>query len=157
MRWSEVNFEAAEWRYKASKTKTDHIVPLSRQAVAILKEIEPLTAHQEYVFPSTRGKGKPMSENTLNAALRSMGISKDEMTVQGFRATARTILDEILGFPAAIIEHQLAHAVRDPLGRAYNRTQHLPERKEMMQEWSDYLNKLHAETAGELTKRVNNL
>jgi integrase len=85
-----------------------------------------------------------MSDNAILGAMRRMGISKDEMTGHGFRAMARTILDEVLQVRPDLIEHQLAHAVRDPLGRAYNRTSHLPERRKMMQQWADYLNKLKA-------------
>ena len=120
------------------------IVPLSRQAVAILQELHPLTGRGRYVFPGARNpKGdKPMSDNAILAAMRRMEISKEEMSGHGFRAMARTILDEVLGFRPDYIEHQLAHAVRDPNGRAYNRTAHLPERRKMMQEWADYLDKL---------------
>jgi len=95
-----------------------------------------------YVFPSARSKARPMSDNAILAAMRRMGIDKKEMTTHGFRAMARTILDEVLRFRPDIIEHQLAHAVRDPNGRAYNRTAHLPERKKMMQAWADYLDEL---------------
>jgi integrase len=140
--WSQINFESAEWRFTASKTQTEHIVPLSTQAVAILKDLHYLTGDGRYVFPSPRSSDRPMSENALLAAIRSLGISKDEMCPHGFRATARTLLDEVLGFPPHLIEHQLAHAVKDSLGRAYNRTTHLPERREMMQRWSDYLESL---------------
>jgi integrase len=140
--WSQINFESAEWRFTASKTKTEHIVPLSTQAVGILKELHYLTGAGCYVFPSPRSSARPMSENALLAALRSLGISKDELCPHGFRATARTLLDEVLGFPPHLIEHQLAHAVKDSLGRAYNRTTHLPERRAMMQRWSDYLEEL---------------
>ena len=118
--------------------------PLSRQAVQILKEIQPLTGHGRYVFPSARGNGRPMSDNAILAAMRRMGIGKEEMSGHGFRAMARTILDEVLGVRPDFIEHQLAHAVRDPNGRAYNRTAHLPERKKRMQEWADYLDILQA-------------
>ena len=143
--WAAIDLDAAEWRYQASKTGQDHIVPLSRQAVAILREIHPLTGTGRYVFPSARTASRPMSEAAVNAALRRMGIdTKEELTGHGFRAMARTILDEVLGFRPDIIELQLAHAVRDPLGRAYNRTKHLPERKEMMQAWADYLDGLKA-------------
>jgi integrase len=140
--WGHIDLEAAEWRYTVSKTNTEHIVPLSRQAVSILQELQPLTGHKRYVFPANRGQGRPMSENTINAALRSLGYDKETLTGHGFRAMARTLLDEVLGFRPDIIEHQLAHAVRDPLGRAYNRTTHLPERRKMMQDWADYLDKL---------------
>ena len=147
-RWSDIDLETAEWRYTVTKTSTPHIVPLSRQAVAILRELHPLTGQGRYVFPSARTpKGdRPMSNNATLAALRRMGIGKEEMTGHGFRAMARTILDEVLGFRPDIIEHQLAHAVRDPNGRAYNRTAFLPERRRMMQEWADYLDRLKAET-----------
>lgn len=142
--WADINFDNAEWRYTVTKTDTQHIVPLSRQVVAILKELHPLTGHGRYVFPSARTGERPMSDNAILAALRRLGISKDEMTGHGFRAMARTILDEVLGVRPDLIEHQLAHAVRDPNGRAYNRTAHLPERKKMMQDWADYLDKLKA-------------
>ncbi|WP_018718296.1 tyrosine-type recombinase/integrase [Arhodomonas aquaeolei] len=144
--WDDIDLEAAEWRYTVKKTNTPHIVPLSRQAVDILRELHPLTGNGRYVFPSARNpKGdKPMSDNAILAAMRRMGISKEEMSGHGFRAMARTILDEVLGFRPDFIEHQLAHAVRDPNGRAYNRTAHLPERRKMMQEWADYLDKLKA-------------
>ncbi len=144
--WSDIDLDAAEWRYTVSKTNTQHIVPLSRQAVEILQEIQPLTGRGRYVFPSARNpKGdRPMSDNAILSAMRRMGIEKDEMSGHGFRAMARTILDEVLGFRPDYIEHQLAHAVRDPNGRAYNRTAHLPERHKMMQEWADYLDKLKA-------------
>ena len=141
-RWADIDLDAAQWRFTASKTGQPHIVPLSSQAVAILRELQPLTGRGEYVFPSGRGGGRPMSEAAVLAALRRMGIDGDTMTGHGFRAMARTMLDEVLGFRPDYIEHQLAHAVRDPLGRAYNRTQHLPERTAMMQAWADYLDTL---------------
>lgn len=142
--WKDVNFESREWRYLITKTKTDHIVPLANQAIEILNELQPLTGHGRYLFPSARNpKGdRPMSDNAILAALRRMGIAKDEMSGHGFRAMARTILDEELGFRVDFIEHQLAHAVKDPNGRAYNRTSHLKERKVMMQAWADYLDQL---------------
>lgn len=142
--WEDIDLENAEWRYLVTKTDTQHIVPLSRQAVEILQELEPVTSHGRYVFPSARNPrgDRPMSDNAILAAMRRMGISKDEMSGHGFRAMARTILDEVIGFRPDYIEHQLAHAVRDPNGRAYNRTAHLPERKKMMQDWADYLDKL---------------
>jgi integrase len=142
--WEDIDFDAAEWRYMVTKTDTQHIVPLSRQSVEILKEIHPLTGYGRYVFPSARGNGRPMSDNAILAAMRRMGIGKEEMSGHGFRAMARAILDEVLGVRPDFIEHQLAHAVRDPNGRAYNRTAHLPERKKMMQDWADYLDKLKA-------------
>ena len=140
--WGDIDFDKAEWRYIVTKTNTQHIVPLSRQAVKILKELQPLTGNGHYVFPGARSKERPMSDNAILAALRRMGISKEEMSGHGFRAMARTILDEILGVRPDFIEHQLAHKVHDPNGRAYNRTAHLSERRKMMQDWSDYLDKL---------------
>ena len=141
-RWADIDLGTAEWRYTTAKTGTPHIVPLAKQAVEVLRELQPLTGRGEYVFPSERGKGRPMSENTINAALRALGYDSNTMTGHGFRAMARTMLDEVLGFRPDFIEHQLAHAVRDPNGRAYNRTSHLPERKTMMQAWADYLDGL---------------
>jgi integrase len=142
--WVEIDLDAAEWRIPGSKMKmkVDHLVPLSRQAVDILRSVQPITGHGKYVFPSLRTGERPMSENTINAALRGMGYSKEVHTAHGFRATARTIMDEVLDERVDLIEHQLAHAVKDPNGRAYNRTAHLPARREMMQRWSDYLDKL---------------
>jgi integrase len=141
-RWRDIDLTAAEWRFHVSKTDTEHIVPLSAQAVGILRELEALTGSGQYVFPSARSGDRPMSDNAVLAAMRRMGIQKEEMSGHGFRAMARTILDEVLGVRPDLIEHQLAHAVRDPNGRAYNRTAHLPERKKMMQRWSDYLDKI---------------
>lgn len=140
--WSDIDFEQAEWRFTVSKTETEHIVPLSKQAMTILRTVQALTGRGQYVFPSGRSPRRPMSENAILAAMRRMGIGKEEMSGHGFRAMARTILDEVLGVRPDLIEHQLAHAVRDPNGRAYNRTAHLPERKRMMQRWSNYLDKL---------------
>lgn len=144
--WSDIDFDEAEWRYHISKTDTNHIVPLSTQALEILKALHPLTGSGKYVFPCHRSPLRCMSENALIAALRRMGYTKEEMTPHGFRATARTILDEVLHQRVDFIEHQLAHAVKDPNGRAYNRTAHLPERKKMMQLWADYLDGLKSET-----------
>ena len=143
-KWEDIDLETAEWRFMVTKTDTQHIVPLSQQAVEILQELKPLTGRGRYVFPGARSNGRPMSDNAILAAMRRMGIGKEEMSGHGFRAMARTILDEVLGFRPDFIEHQLAHAVRDPNGRAYNRTAHLPERRKMMQDWADYLDKLKA-------------
>ena len=142
--WAEIDFEAEQWNIPGvkMKMKEPHIVPLSRQALAILQELQPLTGSSRYVFPSVRSFTRPMSENAVNAALRRMGFEKTEITGHGFRAMARTILDEVLQVRPDFIEHQLAHAVRDPNGRAYNRTAHLVERKKMMQKWADYLEEL---------------
>jgi integrase len=147
MEWSEVGLAEAEWNIPPVKMKTReaHLVPLARQAVEILQEIQPLTGAGRYVFPSPRTAKRPMSENAVLSALRRMGFEKNEMTGHGFRATARTILDEVLQVPPHLIEHQLAHKVRDPLGRAYNRTKHLPERRRMMQQWADYLDELKSD------------
>lgn len=145
--WSEIDLEKALWTIPAEKMKAgaDHIVPLSRQAIAILEDQKKLTGKWRYVFPSARGVTRPMSDNAILTAFRSMGIAKTEMTGHGFRAMARTILDEVLEERVELIEHQLAHAVKDSLGRAYNRTSHLPQRKEMMQRWADYLDGLKKE------------
>jgi integrase len=140
--WVEFDLDAGEWRYTVTKTNTPHIVPLSRQAVEILRELQPLTGGGHYMFPSISTTARPMSENTLGAALRALGFPKDDMSVHGFRAMARTILDEVLNVRPDFIEHQLAHAVRDPNGRAYNRTAFLAERRKMMQQWADYLDGL---------------
>lgn len=144
LEWSEIDLEAAQVNIPAEKMKmrNAHTVPLSKQALAILEEIRPLTGTGKYVFPSTRSAERPISDNTLNACFRRMGYDNDTVTAHGFRATARTILDEILGFRPDIIEHQLAHAVKDPNGRAYNRTAFLEDRRKMMQHWSDYLDGL---------------
>jgi integrase len=142
--WVEIDLNVAEWRIPGTKMKmgVDHIVPLSTQALEIIRTLHPITGHGRYVFPSLRSDERPMSENTINAALRGMGYSKDIHTGHGFRAMARTILDEVLGERVDHIEHQLAHTVKDPNGRAYNRTAHLASRKKMMQRWADYLDKL---------------
>lgn len=142
--WAEFDLDAAEWRIPGTKMKmkVDHLVPLSTQAVEILRSIQPLTGHGKYVFPSIRTGAQCMSENTINAALRGMGYAKETMTAHGFRAMARTIMDEVLSERVDLIEHQLAHLVKDPNGTAYNRTKHLPARREMMQRWSDYLDSL---------------
>lgn len=144
--WSEIDFEAEQWNIPAPrmKMKVAHIVPLSAQALDILRELQPFTGTSRYIFPSGRSFQRCMSENAVNAALRQMGYDKDVMTGHGFRAMARTILDEVLQIRPDYIEQQLAHAVHDPNGRAYNRTVHLPERRKMMQTWADYLDGLKA-------------
>lgn len=143
--WEEFDLDAAIWEIPAERMKMNqpHIVPLSTQAVAILRELHTFTGNDTFVFKST-GKEGYLSENAVNTALRRMGYVKAEMTAHGFRATARTILDEVLKARPDLIEHQLAHAVKDANGRAYNRTSHLPERTQMMQEWADYLDNLKA-------------
>ncbi len=141
--WSAIDFDKAEWRYLVNKTKTDHLVPLANQAIAILRELHPLTGQGRYVFPGARTASRPMSEAAVNAALRRLGYdTRTEITGHGFRAMARTILHEELHQKPEVIEHQLAHAVPDALGTAYNRTKFLKERKAMMQMWADYLDKI---------------
>jgi integrase len=144
--WADVDLDEGVWNIPASKMKMKqaHIVPLCKQAVEILTELKELTGASKYVFPSGRSFARPMSENAILAALRRMGYDKDTMTGHGFRAMARTILDEVLQVRTDFIEHQLAHAVKDPNGRAYNRTAHLVERRKMMQKWGDYLDGLKA-------------
>ena len=145
--WDDIRLDAdPKWQYLATKTQTDHIVPLARQVVEILRELRTHTGFQPYVFPSQRRDGRVMSENTLAVAMRTIGIPKEKMSVHGWRATARTLLDEQLHFPPHLVEHQLGHRVADALGRSYNRTQHLPERRRMMQDWPDYLDRLRTET-----------
>lgn len=144
MEWTELDFENAQWNIPAGKMKMKepHLVPLSDQAIKILKELQGLTGTSRYVFPSGRSFNRALSDNAILSALRRMGYAKDEMSGHGFRAMARTILDEVLQVRPDFIEHQLAHAVRDPNGRAYNRTAHLNERRKMMQKWADYLDGL---------------
>lgn len=142
--WSGFDLDKAEWRYFVTKTKTEHLVPLSTQAVTILLELHALTGHRPHVFPG-RDPKKPMSEAAINAALRRMGYdTKTEITGHGFRAMARTILHEELRFKPEVIEHQLAHKVPDALGTAYNRTKFIADRISMMQAWADYLDSLKA-------------
>jgi len=148
MQWSEINLDEAMWRIPAEKMKMreQHLVPLSRQAVAILKDLSELTSNESYVFPSARKKGQSMSNNAILAALRTMGVPKDEMSGHGFRHMASTLLHE-QGWNSDVIERQLAHDERDRSKAAYNHAQHLPERVRMMQAWADYLDKLKADTA----------
>ena len=143
-KWSDIDLIENEWRYLVTKTNTMHLVPLSTQALAILKDIQPLTGQGEYVFEG-RDPKKPMSDGTINAALKRMGYdTKTQITGHGFRAMARTILHERLNIDPHIIEHQLAHSVPDALGTAYNRTKFIEQRKVMMQQWADYLDELKA-------------
>lgn len=141
--WTEFDLDGAEWRIPAERMKmrAPHIVPLSAQAVEILRELQPLTGRGRYVFPGARTNGRPMSENTVNAALRRLGYASDEMTGHGFRSMASTLLNEA-GWNRDAIERQLAHAERDQVRAAYNYAEHLPERKRMMQAWADYLDGL---------------
>jgi len=142
MRWEDIDFDNAEWRFLVTKTDTQHIVPLATQAIEILRELKAYTGDKTYVFHNDVATTKYMSDNTLLSALRRMNIPKEEMTIHGFRASARTLLHEELNFDPNIIEHQLAHDVPDRLGKAYNRTKFLPQRKEMMQRWANYLDEL---------------
>jgi len=143
--WMEIDFELAEWRIPAKKMKMKqkHIVPLSNQAVAVLKELHPLTGHGKYLFPSIRSGSRPMSENTVNGALRRLGYTKEEMTGHGFRSMASTLLNE-QGWNRDAIERQLAHSEHNSVRAAYNYAEHLPERVKMMQSWSDYLEGLRS-------------
>ncbi|VXC59825.1 Integrase [Burkholderia sp. 8Y] len=142
--WAQFDLDRAQWRYTVSKTKTEHLVPLAKQAVVILRELYALSGQRTYVFPG-RDVKKPMSGAAVNAALRRMGFdTKTEITGHGFRAMARTILHEQLRFPSEVIEHQLAHRVPDALGAAYNRTRFIDDRIKMMQAWADYLEQLKA-------------
>ncbi|OZI43178.1 tyrosine-type recombinase/integrase [Bordetella genomosp. 4] len=143
--WEHINLDKAEWRYRVSKTGTDHLVPLASQAVSILRELHSLTGNGRYVFPGARSHERPMSGAAINAALRRLGYdTRTEITGHGFRAMARTILHEELGQKPEVIEHQLAHAVPDMLGAAYNRTKFIKERRNMMQTWADYLDLLNS-------------
>ncbi len=144
-KWSDIDLEKGEWRYLVTKTKTNHLVPLPKQAIAILKELHPLSGHGEYVFQGGHDPRKPMSDAAINASLKRMGYdTKTQITGHGFRAMARTILHERLDIDPHIIEHQLAHKVPDALGTAYNRTKFIEQRRLMMQQWADYLDELKA-------------
>jgi integrase len=153
MKWEEINWLENRWEIPAEKMKMarDHIVPLSRQAITALKRIEPITGRFPYVFPNERSRTRPMSDNGIRTALRTLGYSNEDMTPHGFRAMARTLLDEELRIRPDWIEQQLAHRVSDPLGRAYNRTAFIKERTNMMQVWADYLDDLRdgGETRGQ--------
>lgn len=144
MEWSEIDTDKALWSIPANKMKMrqPHLVPLPKQCLDLLEEIRPLTGHRRYVFPSMTDSTKPMSNNTVRQALRRMEYSKGDMTAHGFRAMARTILEEVLEVNPVYIEQQLAHAVKDVNGTAYNRTKHLAKRIAMMQQWADYLDSL---------------
>jgi len=148
MEWNEINWEESRWDISATKMKMKqpHIVPLCKQTTALLIEQQKLTGEGRYVFPSARGKSRSLSENGVRTALRTLGYGNDDMTPHGFRAMARTILDEVLNYRVDYIEHQLAHAVRDVNGRAYNRTAHIEGRRDMMQGWADYLDNLRIQT-----------
>lgn len=144
MEWTEINWDESRWEIPAEKMKMrlPHIVPLPTQAVATLEDLHPFTGRGRYVFPSARGASRPLSENGVRTALRTLGYTNEQITPHGFRAMARTLLDEVLGYRVEWIEHQLAHAVKDANGRAYNRTTYLADRMKMMQGWADYLDAL---------------
>lgn len=145
MKWADLDFENHEWRYLVTKTKTQHIVPLSSQALAIIEKMRTFSGHGIYVFPGGRTHERPMSENAINAALRNMGYdTQAEITGHGFRAIAQTLGEQELGLDPKHIERQLAHSVANPLGTAYERAQFLKDRKVMMQRWADYLDELKA-------------
>src|SRR5438105_3596940 len=143
--WSEFDLENAEWRIPGARMKMGdpHVVPLAHQAVAILRELQPLDRGGRYLFPSLRTRERPMSNNTINAALRRLGYASDEQTAHGFRSMASTLLNE-QDFPPDVIELQLAHSERNKVRAAYNKAQRLPERRKMMQAWADYLDGLRA-------------
>lgn len=146
-KWKDIDLDAAEWRYVVSKTKTDHIVPLCKQVIAILRELHPSSGYGEYVFQAARDPQKPMSDGTVNSAIRRLGYcTKTQITGHGFRAMARTALHERLEIDPHIIEHQLAHRVPDALGQAYNRTKFIKQRKVIMQTWADYLDQLKVDS-----------
>ena len=151
LEWSFINWDEGRIEIPAElmKMKESHIVPLSRQAKKILEQLHTLTGRGKYLFPSERGASRPLSDNGVRMALRTMGYSKEVMVPHGFRAMARTLLDEVLEYRIEWIEQQLAHVVKDPNGRAYNRTKHLKQRTEMMQHWADYLDELKQVAAGE--------
>ncbi len=144
--WTEIDLEAREWRIRAERMKMrqQHIVPLSDQAIVILRELKPLTGETLFVFPTPRSNKRPLSDNGLLAALRRMGYEQGTVTVHGFRSTASTLLNE-QGWNRDAIERQLAHGERDAVRAAYNYAEHLPERRRMMQAWADYLDKLRSE------------
>ena len=152
--WEEIDLEGAEWRIPAHKMKSRqvHIIPLSFQAVAILEELQPLTGPGQYLFPSLRSRARSMSENTINAALRRLGYTSEQMTGHGFRSTASTLLNE-QGWNRDAIERQLAHGERDAVRGAYNRAEHLGERRKMMQAWSDYLDGLRSKAKGKPVRK----
>jgi integrase len=145
MKWDDLDFDRSEWRYLVTKTKTEHIVPLSKQAIEIIKTMQPFSGRGVFVFPGGRTHERPMSENAINAALRNMGYdTQAEITGHGFRAIAQTLGEQELGLDPKHIERQLAHSVANPLGTAYERAQFLKDRKVMMQKWADYLDELKA-------------
>jgi integrase len=144
VRWDQINWDEKRIEIIAEKTHQPHIIPLARQSLEILESLQPITGRSQYVFPSARGASRPMSDGAVRIALRGMGYDRETHTAHGFRATARTLLDEVLNYRIEWIEQQLAHEVKDANGRSYNRTQHLEQRRKMMQHWADYLDQLKA-------------
>lgn len=142
LKWSDINYDENRIELVAEKTHQQHIIPICKQAQKILEDLHPITGNGEYILPSARGRSRCMSENAVRVALRTMGYENGTMTPHGFRAMARTLLDEVLQYRVEWIEQQLAHAVKDANGRAYNRTKHIEQRREMMQRWADYLDEL---------------
>jgi len=151
--WEEFNLDEKEWRIPAARMKmrAPHFVPLSTQAVEILRELHPLTGDKRFVFPGERSRDRAMSNNTVNAALRRLGYSSEQMTGHGFRSMASTLLNEQGWHPDAI-ERQLAHQEQNEIRAAYNYAKHLPERRKMMQAWSDYLYRLRASSVSNPSK-----
>lgn len=149
--WEDFDLDGGEWQYRPGKGGAPLVTPLPRQAVEILREVHDVTGPEGYVFPSLRGKGRPMSANTLSAALHQMGY-QGTMTAHGFRAAARTMLTERLNFSAEWVEMQLGHTVKDANGRAYNRTTFLEQRRKMLQEWANYLDTLRKGGVGDDTQ-----
>ena len=152
LEWDQVKWDKEQLEIQAAKGGEDHIVPLSTQSIQILKDLYVVTGHGKKVFPGARSHEKGISENTVNAALRNLGYEKEVMSAHGFRAMARTLLEEELEFDAVLPERQLAHKVKDALGRAYNRTQLLKARREMMQRWSDYLDELRLQYEKDISR-----
>ena len=142
LKWTDINWDKNRIEYIASKTAQAHIIPLAKQSIELLQGLSSVSGNSQFIFASPRGKDRAIALDSMRMAMRSMGFSKDDVTTHGFRATARTLLDEELGFRVDWIEQQLAHTVRDPNGRAYNRTSHIEQRAQMMQAWADYLDKL---------------
>ena len=142
LKWTDINWDRNRIEYIASKTAQAHIIPLAKQSIELLQGLSSVSGNSQFIFASPRGKDRAIALDSMRMAMRSMGFSKDDVTTHGFRATARTLLDEELGFRVDWIEQQLAHTVRDPNGRAYNRTSHIEQRAQMMQAWADYLDKL---------------
>jgi integrase len=154
-RWADIDLDKREWRFFVTKTQSDHVVPLSEQSLKILKHLHRATGDSEYLFPSPRSFSRPMSDNAVLSAYRRMGISKEELSGHGWRATARTLLEEELCFPLQVIEMQLSHSVKDVHGRAYNRTTFIEVRHRMMQNWANFLQELKVSNKPDLKALKN--